>query len=304
MTDQADCAGLLLMTEDRRFLLVHRKDRDEWETPGGHIQDKEAPIEAAMRETFEEVGPIGYSDPKPFGPGNALLMTTGFYYLFTATAGEFTPTLSEHDAFQWVTAAHLPETTHPHTYDAIQSIAGDETAIAKSMSMGMFPSPQRIPNAWLFDLRVTGTGVSYRTSRNEWVFRPPEFYLCAEFLERCNGVPVMFDHPGKLDTEGWRNHAIGTLVYPYIPPDDEIHQSDEVWSIARIYDEDAAELMMTTHTSTSPGVSFGTDGTLKSVVNDDGSHLLIEGRPSHIDHLAVCKEGVWDKGDSPRGINN
>lgn len=301
--DMASCAGILFVTPDRRFLLVHRMDRDEWETPGGHIKDGELPIEGAMREAFEEIGPHGYGEPEFF----CLYANTDVAYtLFRASVDEFTPTLAEHDAFAWVSAHNVPETTHPNTKDAIEATAGTETAIAKTMTDGLIPSPQRINGAWLFDIRVTGTGLSLRSADQEWVYRPPGFYLVPEFLERCNGIPVLFEHPKKgMTTEEWRNRAIGALVYPYLPlKEDEKHRMDEVWSIARIYDEDAAELMMTTHTSTSPGVSFDTKDTLKSVANDDGSHLLIEGKPSHIDHLAVCQEGVWDKGDAPRGINN
>ena len=36
---------------------------------------------------------------------------------------------------------------------------------------------------------------------------------------------------------------------------------------------------------------------------EDGSTLLIEGKPSLLDHLAICERGVWDKGEEPSGIN-
>jgi hypothetical protein len=35
---------------------------------------------------------------------------------------------------------------------------------------------------------------------------------------------------------------------------------------------------------------------------EDGSVLLIEGKPSLLDHVAICELGVWDKGKDPEGI--
>ena len=180
-----------------------------------------------------------------------------------------------------------------------------ELDTAKAIRDGKLESPQRLDHVWLFDLRVTGTGVAYRGSLDEWVFRPPEFYLTDEFLERCQGLPVLFDHPekGMTDTEEWRQRAVGALVLPYIPTeDDEFHATNEVWAIARIYDDDAAELMLQTHISTSPAVEFGKNQPLNYVRTEDGGRMLIEGKPEYLDHLAICEEGVWDKLETPRGV--
>lgn len=181
-----------------------------------------------------------------------------------------------------------------------------ELDIARKMRDGDLPSPQKLNNAWLFDLRVTGTGISFRPQLDEYVYRPPEHYLTAEFLERCQGLPVIFEHPdeGLLTTDEFRERSIGSIILPYIPPsDDDIHLSTEVWGIARIFDGDAADLMMGSHVSTSPGVGFGAVGSTKTIRTADGSRLLIEGEPSQLDHLAVCDIGVWDKGGDARGVN-
>ncbi|MHB8391453.1 MAG: hypothetical protein ACYDBH_18045 [Acidobacteriaceae bacterium] len=180
-----------------------------------------------------------------------------------------------------------------------------EMDVAHAIASGELDSPQRIGDqAWLFDMRVTGTGVSFRPAHDEYVFRPPEYYLCDAFLERCQGLPVILDHPekGLLNTEEFRQRSIGSIILPYIPSaEDDKHSPTEVWGIARIYDRDAAEMMLTTHTSTSPAVQFDKDGT-QSVRTEDGSSLLIEGNPKLLDHLAVCEAGVWDKGEPPSGI--
>lgn len=184
-----------------------------------------------------------------------------------------------------------------------------EYDVAKAIRDGELPSGQRVGDLWFFDLRITGTGVSYRPSRDEYVFRPPEYYLTDDFLERCQGLPVIFDHPekGLLDTDEFRQRSIGSIVLPYIPTtEDEKHRLSDVWGIARIYDGDAAELMLTTEMSTSPAVSFASDS-METVRTEDGSKLLIEGNPALLDHLAVVSEasgskGVWDKGGPATGV--
>lgn len=37
-------------------VLVMKNDRDEWELPGGHVEPKESPEDAVIREFFEETG--------------------------------------------------------------------------------------------------------------------------------------------------------------------------------------------------------------------------------------------------------
>ena len=180
--------------------------------------------------------------------------------------------------------------------------------IARAIRDGEIEGPYRMGNIWLFDLRITGTGVSYRTSIDEWVYRDPSYYLNDEFLTRCNGLPVLFDHPAKgvTNTDEWRNRAIGTIVLPYIPEkEDDKHRLSDVWGIARIYDSDAAELMMREGNSTSPAVQFMDGSPGRYVKTDDGEEMLIENEPELIDHLAVVYdgEGVWDKLEKASGVN-
>ena len=173
-----------------------------------------------------------------------------------------------------------------------------ELDVARAIVSGELPSPQPFENIVLYDMRITGTGTSFRPKNNEHVYRPPENFLTEDFVARCNGLPVIFEHPpgSALDTDEYRERAVGTIILPYI-------KGDEVRGVARIYDMDAARLMETTHTSTSPAVIFRPHDGNVTVDLDDGSHLLIEGIPSYLDHLAICTEGVWDKGGTPNGIS-
>jgi hypothetical protein len=109
---------------------------------------------------------------------------------------------------------------------------------------------------------------------------------------------LVFEHPKKeiLTTDEYRQRSIGTVILPYI-------KGNEVWGIAKVYDSDAATLMQSTHTSTSPAVLVrGSDSESQKL--EDGKTLLIEGNPAYLDHLAVCVHGVWDKGGGPEGIKS
>jgi 8-oxo-dGTP pyrophosphatase MutT (NUDIX family) len=39
-----------------KTLLIHHRKYDKWMPPGGHVEDTENPVEAAIRETKEETG--------------------------------------------------------------------------------------------------------------------------------------------------------------------------------------------------------------------------------------------------------
>jgi hypothetical protein len=167
--------------------------------------------------------------------------------------------------------------------------------VAEGIRDGKYPSPTKYDAFWLFDLRITGTGMAWRDSRDEWAHRDPKEWLSDEFLQRCNGLAVVFIHPkGEgLNSEEFRERAIGNVVLPYI-------KGDEVWGISKIFDADAAKAMQTTHTSTSPGVK-APEGSASMVLNN-GDKVLDEGLPRVMDHLAVCTLGVWDKDGPASGI--
>ena len=163
---------------------------------------------------------------------------------------------------------------------------------------GDLPSPQKLGTMELFDIRITGTGASYRAGLQEYVWRDPSLTLTDEFLARCNGLPVIWEHPeavGKLNSEEFGNRVIGSVMLPYI-------REDAVHAIVRVYDEDAIKAMKDTQLSTSPGVVFAPSDGNESFKLPNGDTLLIEGIPSLLDHVAICEQGVWDKGRAPTGV--
>jgi 8-oxo-dGTP pyrophosphatase MutT (NUDIX family) len=231
---------------------------------------------------------------------------------FITKAESFTPELGpagapEHVAYAWAPPDAPPEPLHPGCRVALAMFDLDELGIARAMAAGQLASPQHYKNVALFDIRITGTGVAYRNAKTvdgkivrpaEWVYRKPENYLTDEFVQRCNGLPVIMRHPEKalLNSAEFGMRIVGTIMLPFL-------KGDEVWGIAKIYDADAVEMLETEQMSTSPGVLLSGHDDQK-ITMEDGSPLLIEGKPALLDHIAICERGVWDKGGDPDGVNS
>jgi hypothetical protein len=85
------------------------------------------------------------------------------------------------------------------------------------------------------------------------------------------------------------------MFLPYI-------KGEDVWGIARVYDIEAISMITDEQLSTSPSVVFRDPKVNYNIELEDGSTLLVEGKPSFVDHLAICEKGVWDKGGDASGI--
>ena len=103
------------------------------------------------------------------------------------------------------------------------------------------------------------------------------------------------DHPetSVLTTEEFKNRAIGSIILPYI-------KGDEVWGIAKIYDNDAMKQIIEEGNSpagisTSPSVVFDNTAGNTTLTTEDGSPLLIEGVPFLLDHIAIVTKARGSK---------
>lgn len=295
-------AGILFVAGSKILLVKRSADSEdhpgEWAFPGGKIEVGETAEEAAIRECKEELGHVVDLPIKQVSDKEGFIT-------FRGDCEVFKPTLNhEHDGFVWVEPTALPSPILPNAQSVIndvvlgtEGIYRTETDVAKAVMVGDSPSPTRFGNFWLFNIRVTGTGVSYRDKLSEFVFRDPKYYLNDEFLQRCNGLPVVWLHPETdiLNSKEFSDRVVGSIVLPYI-------KDQDVWAVAQIRDASAAEIMSTRITSTSPGVAFrDSDGNIEKQLGN-GETLLIEGKPSLLDHLAICEQGVWDKGGEPQGV--
>jgi 8-oxo-dGTP pyrophosphatase MutT (NUDIX family) len=314
--DRQQAAGVVMMHAGK-VLLLRRSGEGIWGLPGGGIEEGETPADAALRECDEEIGfrPSGTLSEVSRTDKHGADFTTFFAHHNEAQDATLN---DEHEAAAWVALDKLHKyKTHPGVSEVLGSAfrqdAEDfeshfgrqpetETQVAQAMREGELQSPQHFANITFFDIRITGTGVSVRlgkddTDNDEYVLRKPELYLTDEFLARCNGLPVILEHPetDTLDSKEFSTRIIGTIVLPYI-------KGNEVWGIAKIYDAAAAKLMAERKLSTSPSVAFFDGNANKEIPLEKGAHLLIEGNPNLVDHIAVVINGVWDKGSGPTGV--
>jgi 8-oxo-dGTP pyrophosphatase MutT (NUDIX family) len=303
-------SGIMFVTPDKRALFLERSEYGDYaghyDLPGGKRESGESSAETAIRECSEEIGfhPSGelfeLSRRKTTIEGDSDNPTRVVDYttFIQEIDKKFNPPKldKEHLSYVWAPLNAPPEPLHPGVAVTIQKYFANELGIAKLMAAGELTSPQHYANITLFDIRITGTGLSYRSGIKEHVWRDKSIYLNDEFLQRCNGLPVIFEHPGTatLNTKEYVDRNVGSVFIPYI-------KNDEVWAIVKIWDKHAAELMEKNQLSTSPCVVLTGDD--QKIRLKGGSKLLIEGEPALVDHIAICFVGVWDKGKPPSGVS-
>ncbi|MCL5494409.1 NUDIX hydrolase [Enterobacter roggenkampii] len=283
----------IMFRQGKYVFLIQRSDDGTWCQPGGTVEPGELAIDAARREVLEEVG---YQYDGPLTPHSVY----GDYLTFRAEVPErFEAKLNDESlAAGWFHIDDLPKPLHQPFAEMLAQQALNETEVAALIADGTLSSPQFFINMWMFAIRVTGTGVTWRSADQQMAFRNPDDYLTPEFLQRVAGVPLIWLHPekNKLDSDEFAKRVIGTLTNSWVA------DNGEVWTIGRVYDAEAAEIMATRQLSTSPTVTYSE--AQDSIIKIDGQPLLVEGSPVLLDHVAICEQGVWDKLLAPTGVKS
>ncbi|HBZ1461864.1 NUDIX hydrolase [Klebsiella pneumoniae] len=282
----------IMFRQGKFVFLIQRSDDGTWCQPGGTIEPGELAIDAARREVLEETG---YQYDGPLTPHSV----HGGYLTYRADVPEqFEAKINDESlAAGWFHIDDLPKPLHQPFAEMLAQQALNETDVAALIADGTLSSPQYFYNMWMFAIRVTGTGVTWRSADQEMTFRNPDDYLTPEFLQRVAGVPLIWLHPEKrtLDSDEFSKRVIGTLTNAWVA------DKGEVWAVARVYDAEAAEIMATRQLSTSPTVKFSE--VAQSIIVD-GQPLLVEPSPELLDHVAICEQGVWDKLLAPTGVKS
>ena len=283
----------IMFRQGKFVFLIQRSDDGTWCPPGGKVEPGELAIDAARREVLEEVG---YQYDGPLTPHSVY----GDYLTFRAEVPErFEAKLNDESlAAGWFHIDDLPKPLHQPFAEMLAQQALNETEVAALIADGTISSPQFFINMWMFAIRVTGTGVTWRSADQQMAFRNPDDYLTPDFLQRVAGVPLIWLHPekNKLDSDEFAKRVIGTLTNSWVA------DNGEVWAIARVYDAEAAGIMATTRLSTSPTVTYSDPQ--NAIIKVDGQPLLVEDSPVLLDHVAICEQGVWDKLLDPTGVKS
>lgn len=168
--------------------------------------------------------------------------------------------------------------------------------IIEKLKDGELKSPQRIGESLYIVLRITGTGITERYKLDEngepivkdgkpevyKINRLEDEFLSDGFLEACNGIPVLLDHPNTndqlVDGENFKKHIVGTVIKAFV-------KGKEVWAVARILDPNVLSMILSKMKSTSPAVTSR---------NEVGNNDIINEHFETIDHIALVSEGYWD----------
>lgn len=295
-------AGIMFLTNEGKVLLIRRGDGGDypqtWAVPGGHQNKGETLEDCARRECFEETG-IKYDGKLEVLFDNGQFRT----YIAKNVEQQKVRLNDESTGYDWCHVDNPPMPLHPGQNICFKiASAKTEFDYAELIRQDLLPSPQMYANVMLLAIRITGTGLAYRSSIGEHVWRDSSLYLNDDFLKRCNGLIVIMDHPetAVLTSKEFKDRAVGSIILPYI-------KGDEVWGIAKIYDQDAVNTILTEEVSTSPSVVFDQTAGNTTLTTENGEPLLIEGVPFLLDHIAIVTEargskGVWDKGGEPAGV--
>lgn len=139
-------AGILLLTRTRprQFLLMRHADR--WDLPKGHCDPGESDLQTALRETEEETGidrdsialvpdfRFELSYPVRYKRNGKQLFQKTVVYLLGEIESAVTPTLTEHQSFQWF------DWNPPHRIQS-QTIDPLLDAVARHMGQGVPEAP-------------------------------------------------------------------------------------------------------------------------------------------------------------------
>lgn len=147
-------ASTVVLDSHERVLLVHHNKLGMWLYPGGHIDDNEAPAEAALREVVEETGiraelicdPIAtYAGLRSHIPPYAIVEMAvtdskhgdhfhiDHVYVARPLGGEVTAQLGEVSAVRWFELADLDDL---HTPPELPKMIIDAADWARTRNLG------------------------------------------------------------------------------------------------------------------------------------------------------------------------
>jgi len=123
----SDDVAFVVYTDCDKILWVRRTKDDSWGFPGGHVDSGESVIQAAIRESIEE---IKHSPEN----GISLIYKKDNVNLFAVDDGEFTPELNEeHDAYLWASIENAPYPLFHRIEKKVEKIADKATVVDSAM---------------------------------------------------------------------------------------------------------------------------------------------------------------------------
>lgn len=190
-------AGILYI-ENNSVLLLKRPD-GSWGFPGGKIEMGETPLDAALRESSEEVG---------FKPDRDMLWQIDFsnngrvqFTTFCCRCG-FEPILNtdEHSEYQWFAFGDLPDIVHPNALKTIERYTkshlgfGLDSARTADFNGWIEIKDNPISKVGVFEYLGRNVDASFKPDERVRVLRPPEELNRQETIDSFKLIPWIDEH--------------------------------------------------------------------------------------------------------------
>jgi len=128
-------AFAVILDEEERVLLCHRRDYDFWNLPGGGLDLNEAPWECVIREVKEETG-LDVEVVRLAGVYSKRNRTDIVFLFVCKIVGGKIEMTDESDKIEYFSVANIPKNTPPNHVERIKDIIleKDDTLIMKVQS--------------------------------------------------------------------------------------------------------------------------------------------------------------------------
>lgn len=117
-------AFVIILDEEEKVLLGHRRDFDAWNLPGGGVEKGESPWEAGVRETKEETGLDVEIERVLSVTFETEHLDIVFTFLGKVVGGELMEN-EEADELKWFGKDELPNTTLPNQKKRLERFLGN-----------------------------------------------------------------------------------------------------------------------------------------------------------------------------------
>lgn len=191
-------AGIIYLSGDKILLLKRQQNSvngGTWGLPAGKVEDGESSHDAALRESFEE---IGYLSKAPL----KFIHDDGFFTTYLSRDLEFKPKLNEeHTEYNWFDLKKLPHPLHPGTLDKLSMV---KKMSNRKTDINGFLEIKDNPISKIGVFPYSGRAIGAEDPDKIYmVYRPEEELSDPETIESFKFLPWIDDHPdGKLLGDG------------------------------------------------------------------------------------------------------
>lgn len=192
VTDEGDVppAAFIFYTAGDKILFLRRTKDLSWGFAGGKLEDGESPLEAAIRESKEEIQAVP-------SKGLKLVYEDKDCTIFHSDGEEFEPKLNdEHDGYLWATVGEAPEPLFHRIEEEIEEIQAEAMDSSRMVDTNGWYEVKGNPLSKAGVYPYLGTNLPDADDPNKIynVYRPAEELASPECIQSFKLLPWIDDH--------------------------------------------------------------------------------------------------------------